>query len=102
MAGIWGTLANGLFATPELADKVGVGQAGLFYGGGWGQLWVQFESVVVCGAYVLAASFIVLGLMKLLIGFRVNEEQELMGLDLSEHGTYGYPEQMKKDQGTSM
>jgi Amt family ammonium transporter len=102
MAGIWGTLANGLFATPELAEKVGVGQAGLFFGGGWQQLWVQFESVVVCGAYVFVASLIVLSLMKLLIGFRVNEEQELMGLDLSEHGTYGYPEHMKKQQDQSL
>ncbi|MFC4306259.1 ammonium transporter [Cohnella boryungensis] len=100
-AGIWGTLANGLFATEELSAKVGVGQAGLFEGGGWGQLWVQFESVVVCGAFAFAASFIVLWIVKQVIGFRVTEEQEIIGLDLSEHGTYGYPEQMKK-AGTSV
>jgi len=98
VAGIWGTLANGLFATEELAAQVGVGQGGLFYTGSWYQLWVQFESVVVCGAFVLVASFIVLGIMKALIGFRVTEEQEIIGLDLSEHGVYGYPEQMKKAQ----
>lgn len=97
-AGVWGTLANGLFATPELAEKVGVGQGGLFYTGSWHQLWVQFESVVVCGAFVLVASLIVLGLVKAVLGFRVTEEQEIAGLDLSEHGTYGYPEQMKKAQ----
>jgi ammonium transporter, Amt family len=96
MAGIWGTLANGLFATPELADKVGVGQAGLFYGGGIKQLWVQFESVAVAFVFVFAASFIVLYVMKLIIGFRVSEEQEIVGLDLSEHGVYGYPEQLTK------
>jgi len=96
MAGIWGTLANGLFATPELADKVGVGQAGLFYGGGIKQLWVQFESVAVAFVFVFAASFIVLYVMKLLVGFRVSEEQEIVGLDLSEHGVYGYPEQLTK------
>jgi ammonium transporter, Amt family len=96
MAGIWGTLANGLFATPELAEKVGVGQAGLFYGGGFKQLWVQFESVVVAFAFVFAASFIVLYVMKLIMGFRVSEEQEIVGLDLSEHGVYGYPEQLTK------
>ncbi|WP_317890173.1 ammonium transporter [Paenibacillus sabuli] len=95
-AGIWGTLANGFFATPELAETAGVGKAGLFYGGGAGQLWVQFESVVVCGAFVFVASFIVLAIIKAVIGFRVTEEQEIIGLDLSEHGTYGYPEQMKK------
>jgi len=95
-AGIWGTLANGLFATEELANKVGVGQGGLFDTGSWKQLWVQFESVVVCGVFVLGASFLILWVMKKVIGFRVTEEQEIIGLDLSEHGTYGYPEQMKK------
>ncbi|MFB9278270.1 ammonium transporter [Cohnella cellulosilytica] len=100
-AGIWGTLANGLFATEELAGKVGVGQAGLFAGGGWKQLWVQFESVVVAGAFAFAACFIVLWVVKQVIGFRVTEEQEIIGLDLSEHGTYGYPEQLKK-AGTSV
>ncbi|WP_138753284.1 ammonium transporter [Paenibacillus sinopodophylli] len=95
-AGIWGTLANGIFATQLLADKVGVGTGGLIDTGSWKQLWVQFESVVVVGAFVLAASFLVLGVMKLIMGFRVTEEQEIIGLDLSEHGAYGYPEQMKK------
>ncbi|CAM4309138.1 ammonium transporter [Paenibacillus tarimensis] len=97
-AGIWGTLANGFFATPELAAKVGIGEGGLFYTGSWHQLWVQFESVVICGAFVLAASFLVLGIMKAVMGLRVTEEQEIVGLDLSEHGNYGYPEQMKKAQ----
>jgi len=97
-AGIWGTVANGLFATEELAAKVGVGQAGLFEGGGWKQLWVQVESVVVAGAFAFAACFIVLWVVKRTVGFRVTEEQEIIGLDLSEHGTFGYPEQMKKAQ----
>lgn len=100
MAGIWGTLANGIFATEELATQVGVGQGGLIDTGSWYQLWVQFESVVVCGAFVLVASFIILGIMKKVMGFRVTEEQEIIGLDLSEHGNYGYPEQMKKAQET--
>ncbi|WP_372663876.1 ammonium transporter [Cohnella sp.] len=100
-AGIWGTLANGLFATEELVAKVGIGKPGLFYGGGADQLWVQLESVVVCGLFAFLASFIVLWVVKKAIGFRVTEEQEIIGLDLSEHGNYGYPEQMKK-AGTSV
>lgn len=96
MAGIWGTLSNGLFATPELAAKVGVGEGGLFYTGSWHQLWVQFESIVTCGGYALIVSFLILGVMKLVMGFRVTEEEEIVGLDLSEHGAYGYPEQLKK------
>ena len=99
-AGVWGTLSNGLFATEELVG-LGVGKPGLFYGGGGDQLWVQFESVVVCGAFAFAASFLVLWIVKKAIGFRVTEEQEIIGLDLSEHGNYGYPEQMKK-VGTSV
>ncbi|TYP73792.1 Amt family ammonium transporter [Paenibacillus methanolicus] len=98
VAGIWGTLANGIFATQTLAEQVGVGRGGLIDTGSWHQLWIQFESVVVCGAFVLAASFLILGVMKMIMGFRVTEEQEIIGLDLSEHGTYGYPEQMKKAQ----
>jgi Amt family ammonium transporter len=96
MAGIWGTLANGIFATQELAEKVGVGQGGLIDTGSWRQLWVQFESVVVSGAYALVLSFAILYVIKKTVGFRVTEEQEIIGLDMSEHGSYGYPEQMKK------
>ncbi|WP_337912620.1 ammonium transporter [Cohnella zeiphila] len=101
-AGVWGTLANGFFATKALVEQVGVGQAGLFYGGGGHQLWVQFLSVVVCGGFAFAASFVVLWIVKKVIGLRVTEEQEIIGLDLSEHGNYGYPEALKKTNVTSM
>jgi ammonium transporter, Amt family len=101
-AGVWGTLSNGLFATNDLVTKVAVGKPGLFYGGGWSQLWVQFESVVVCGAFAFAVSYALLWIVKQVIGFRVTEEQEIIGLDLSEHGNYGYPEQMKKAGTTSV
>ena len=82
----------------HLLRKLNVGEGGLIDTGNWHQLWVQFESVVVCGAYTLALPSSLLGIMKLVMGFRVTEEQEIIGLDLSEHGTYGYPEQMKKAQ----
>ncbi|TBL72709.1 ammonium transporter [Paenibacillus thalictri] len=97
-AGVWGTLSNGLFATPELAEKVGVGKAGLFYGGGFEQLGVQALGVVACGAFAFAVSYLILFVMKKTMGIRVTEEEELIGLDLSEHGSYGYPEQMKAVQ----
>ncbi|WP_163526505.1 ammonium transporter [Halobacillus ihumii] len=88
--GVWGTLSNGLFATPELAT---VGQAGLFYGGGFEQLGVQLLGVVTCGLYAFVVAFIILKVMeKVMGGIRVTEEEEIMGLDLSEHGGYGYPE----------
>ncbi|WP_028543753.1 ammonium transporter [Paenibacillus taiwanensis] len=95
MAGVWGTLSNGLFATPELVDQVGVGKPGLFYGGGLEQLGVQAMGVAVCAAFAFTASYVVLAIMKSVMGLRVTEEEELVGLDMSEHGSYGYPEQMK-------
>lgn len=95
IAGMWGAVSTGLFATPELVKTVGVGQAGLFYGGGFHQLGVQVLGVVGTFVFVAVLSFIILYVMKVVNGIRVTEEEELMGLDISEHGTYGYPEQMK-------
>lgn len=89
-AGVWGTLSTGFFATPELAS---VGQPGLFYGGGFTQLGVQLMGVVSAGAYAFIVSFVLLLICKAVLkGLRVSEEEEIMGLDVSEHGSYGYPE----------
>ncbi len=95
IAGIWGTISTGFFATPTLAAMNG-GEAGLFYGGGFGQLGVQILSVVVCGLFAFVASYILLTIIKALVGgnLRVSEEEEILGLDMSEHGSYGYPENM--------
>ncbi|MDC3417139.1 ammonium transporter [Aquibacillus salsiterrae] len=91
--GVWGTLSNGLFAVPELSTDIGWGQAGLFYGGGFTQLGVQILSVVASGIYAFVVAFIILKVMdKVMGGIRVTEEEEIIGLDLSEHGGYGYPE----------
>ena len=91
-AGVWGTLSTGFFATPELAS---VGKAGLFYGGGLYQLGVQLIGVISCGLFAFVVSYVILFAMKKVMGgIRVSEEEELMGLDMSEHGNYGYPEQM--------
>ncbi|WP_400241632.1 ammonium transporter [Niallia sp. JL1B1071] len=91
-AGIWGTLSNGLFATAELAEYTGVGKAGLFYGGGFGQLGVQALGVITSGLFAFAVSYVILFVIKKVSGLRVTEEEEIMGLDISEHGSYGYPE----------
>ncbi|MGG1676180.1 ammonium transporter [Neobacillus sp. NRS-1170] len=95
-AGVWGTLSTGFFATKELAT---VGQPGLFYGGGLHQLGVQAIGVLACGAFAFIVSFILLSIMKAFMnGLRVSEEEEIIGLDMSEHGSYGYPELMKAEQ----
>lgn len=95
IAGIWGAISTGLFATPELVEKTGVGKPGLFYGGGFGQLGVQLLGVLGAFVFVFVISFVIVGIMKATMGIRVTEEEEMMGLDISEHGAYGYPEQMK-------
>ncbi|WP_026573115.1 ammonium transporter [Bacillus sp. UNC438CL73TsuS30] len=95
-AGVWGTLSNGLFATKELAT---VGKPGLFYGGGFHQLGIQAMGVITCAAYAFIVSFIILAIMKAVMnGLRVTEEEEIIGLDMSEHGSYGYPELIKAEQ----
>jgi Amt family ammonium transporter len=98
IAGIWGTLSTGLFATPELAAKVGIGKAGLFYGGGLHQLGIQALGVLGAFLFVAVLSFIILGIVKKTMGLRVTTEEEIIGLDVSEHGTYGYPEHIKKEE----
>lgn len=91
MGGVWGTLSAGLFTTPALAEANG-GRPGLFYGGGLTQLGVQALSVAAVAAFVFVASFAVFALLKATIGIRVKADQELNGLDISEHGVYGYSE----------
>ncbi|WP_096202986.1 ammonium transporter [Bacillus sp. FJAT-45350] len=101
IAGIWGTLSTGFFATPELAAMNG-GLPGLFYGGGLTQLGVQTTGVVASGIYAFLISVILLLGMKAVMGsLRVSEEEEIIGLDMSEHGSYGYPESMssKEEKG---
>ena len=95
VAGVWGTLSTGFFAAPRLVEIVGVGKEGLFYGGGLHQLGVQAVGVLTCFAYVAIVSYICMALLKVTIGIRVSEEEEILGLDLSEHGAYGYPEQFE-------
>ena len=65
---------------------------GLFYGGGLHQLGIQALGLVAVGAFTFAASFGILWLFKVTIGIRTEEHVETAGLDVSEHGMWGYPE----------
>jgi len=95
VSGVLGTLAVGLFATRDRLDALNLSgsEAGIFYGGGGHQLWVQVYGVAATIAFTFTASFIVFALIKYTVGLRVSEEDEMAGLDISEHGMYGYPEQ---------
>jgi Amt family ammonium transporter len=93
LAGIWGTLSCGLFTDPALAKFNGVGHGGLFYTGSFQQLGAQAAAVTVAFATVFSLSFGTFWLIKRTVGLRVSARHELDGLDISEHGMWGYPEQ---------
>jgi ammonium transporter, Amt family len=101
LAGIWGTLACGIFTSPRYAELNAVGDAGLWYqltrdnvpGGTFEQLGAQALGIGAAFAFAFGASLLVFALIKATIGLRVSAEQEEAGLDIVEHGMYGYPEQ---------
>jgi ammonium transporter, Amt family len=99
LAGIWGTMAVGIFASPRLVVE-GAG-SGIWYGifgeesfsAAAGQLGVQGLAVLFTFVVVFAISIATFALIKATIGLRVPAEEEDAGLDISSHGMYGYPEQ---------
>jgi Amt family ammonium transporter len=95
LAGIWGTLSCGLFTAPRLAQYNAFGDpdGGLFYSGHLTQLAAQAVGVLVAFTFVFILSYLTFAAIKATIGLRVTEEQEDAGLDIVEHGMYGYPEQ---------
>ena len=95
MAGIWGTLSTGLFAAPDRVRIVGVGQPGLFYGGGWHQLGIQFLGILAVSLYVFSASLVVFYLIRKGSWLRVTAAQESIGLDFAEHKMWGYPDAVR-------
>lgn len=91
MNGIWGTIAVGLFATSSapsyaIADSAGVMMTGLFYGGGFKLLGIQLLGVLTVMAWATCTIIITFALIKKIFGLRVSEEEEITGLDSTEHG----------------
>ena len=85
--GIWGTIAVGLFATETAPGFAVAGiREGLFYGGGFAQLGIQLAGMCITAAWTVVTIFIAFSIIKATVGLRVTEEEELMGLDSSEHG----------------
>ncbi|MBQ6380274.1 MAG: ammonium transporter [Clostridia bacterium] len=78
--GIWGTFAVGLFSTG--ADGVG---KGLFYGGGFAQLGIQALGFLAVAAWTACTMVIVFAAIRKFHGLRVSEEEEIKGLDATEH-----------------
>jgi len=92
LAGVWGTLATGLFALPALVATVGVGRGGLLYTGSPYQLGVQALGLAAVAAFTFSASYGSLWTLNRLWGIRVEQHVETAGLDVAEHGMWGYPE----------
>ena len=80
--GIWGTVAVGLLANPAAP----AGLHGLFYTGEWRQLGVQCLGVVTVAAYTVVLMIGCFLLIKKTVGLRVSKEEEIKGLDKTEHG----------------
>jgi Amt family ammonium transporter len=86
IGGIWGALATGLFASKAVNP---LGPDGLFYGNAR-QFFVQAQAVLITAAYAFIVTFIIYKLVDLIIGVRVNEKEELIGLDLTQHRERAY------------
>ena len=82
--GIWGTIAVGLFATTSAPGNDTL--TGLFYGGGFDLLGKQLLGVVAVCAWTAVTITIAFMIIKAVIGLRVSEEEEIVGLDATEHG----------------
>ena len=89
VCGVWGTLAIGFFAKWDDAF-LGREDAGLFYGGGVSQLVMQLVGVVIVAAWVLPTTGLLFFILKKMNMLRVSPEEEIAGLDVSEHGSAGY------------
>src|SRR3954454_11095072 len=100
MAGIWGTLSCGLFTAPQLATLNGIGRGGLVYTGSFHQLLAQGLGVVAAFAAVFSISFLTFFVIKATYGLRVKPDEERYGLDIVEHGMWGYPEQFMPVPGS--
>lgn len=84
VGGTWGAIATGIFA-----DAAYGGTDGLLYGNA-GQLWIQIEGVLATMVFCFVGALILLKLTDLVVGLRVSDENEMQGLDLSEHSERAY------------
>jgi ammonium transporter, Amt family len=98
VGGTWGALATGLFATAAIgAGGPGTGVDGLFYGNA-DQVVDQLIAIGVVWVYSFAVTSVILKALDVTLGLRVSEEEEELGLDVTQHGERGYV----MDEGTGV
>ena len=81
VGGAWGALATGLFVT--------IGGTGML-AGNFNQVWIQLVGIFAAGSYSFIVTYILVVVIDRMIGFRINDEDEEMGLDTTQHGETGY------------
>jgi Amt family ammonium transporter len=86
VGGTWGALATGLFASKAVNEA---GADGLFYGNP-GQLWTQIVAVAATVVMATVATYVILKVVGAVVGLRVSDEDEIAGLDLSQHSETAY------------
>lgn len=82
--GVWGTIAVGLFATTKAPGNEEL--TGLFYGGGFQLLGIQLVGFATVAAWTAVTITVTFLIIKMVFGLRVSEEEEIGGLDVTEHG----------------
>jgi Amt family ammonium transporter len=86
VGGTWGAIATGVFASTAVNPA---GADGLLYGNP-GQVWTQIVAVVATVLLAVSVTFVILKLVDALVGLRVSEDDEVAGLDLSQHSETAY------------
>ena len=93
VVGFWGTIVVGLWGIDGDAAAIGI-----FNGGGSAQLVAQLTGGLAYAIWAVVLSFVVFGVLKYTMGLRVSKEEEVAGLDISEHGSIAYPGKRERGQ----
>ena len=86
VSGVWGALATGIFASTAINAA---GANGLLFGNP-GQIWIQIVAILASAAFAFIGSLILFKIIKKIMGLRVSEEDEIKGLDITQHGEHAY------------
>ena len=97
VCGIWGTVVVGLWGYDIQGTGAGLG---LFTGGGLGQLWIQIVGCIAYAVWTVVTCYVTWKVIGAAFGgIRVTEEQEKLGLDITEHGIEAYPDYAMSGSG---
>ncbi|CAA9288566.1 MAG: Ammonium transporter [uncultured Friedmanniella sp.] len=90
VGGLWGTIAIGFLLSPDSPAGLSYETSGLFYGGGVEQLWRQIVGALAVLVYSFVLTLLIGIALQKTIGFRLDQEAEMAGIDNAEHAETGY------------